>query len=165
MIVGRPIFPGNSTMNQLERVLELTGKPTADDIASIKSPFAATMIEGVASVKAKPLAEFFPGGSAEALDLIARTMAFNPDKRMTAYEALRHPYVAAFHNEADEPACPYVLKIQVDDNTKYSAADYRDRLYREIARRKTEAREARGGKDGAPAAAAAGGAAGGAGSS
>ncbi|RYG47753.1 hypothetical protein EON67_08265, partial [archaeon] len=25
MIVGKPIFPGNSTMNQLERVLEVTG--------------------------------------------------------------------------------------------------------------------------------------------
>lgn len=45
-------------------------------------------------------------------------MAFNPERRLTAYEALRHPYVAAFHNEADEPPCPYVLKIQVDDNTK-----------------------------------------------
>jgi len=161
MIVGRPIFPGNSTMNQLERVLELTGKPSAEDVASIKSPFAATMIEGVSAIRAKPLAEFFPGASAEALDLINKTMQFNPDKRLTAYECLRHPYVAAFHNEADEPACPYVLKIQVDDNTKYSAADYRDRLYREISRRKTEARESRakpeaGGSGGASAAAGAG---------
>jgi mitogen-activated protein kinase 15 len=119
MIVGRPIFPGNSTMNQLERVLELTGKPTADDIASIKSPFASTMIDGVAAIRQKPLDAFFPGASLEALDLIQKCMYFNPDKRISAYESLRHPYVAAFHNEADEPACPYVLKIQVDDNTKY----------------------------------------------
>jgi len=118
MIVGKPIFPGNSTMNQLERVLELTGKPTAEDLASIKSPFAHTMVDGIASIRHKALHDFFPGASADALDLIKRTMFFNPDKRLTAYEALRHPYVAAFHNEADEPPCPYVLKIQVDDNTK-----------------------------------------------
>jgi mitogen-activated protein kinase 15 len=118
MIVGKPIFPGNSTMNQLERVLELTGRPTAEDIASIKSPFAATMLESLSSVRHRSLREFFPGASDDALDLIKRTMYFNPEKRLTAYEALRHPYVAAFHNEADEPPCPYVLKIQVDDNTK-----------------------------------------------
>lgn len=119
MLVGKPLFPGNSTMNQLERVLELTGKPTAEDIASIKSPFAATMLESLSpSIRHRSLKEFFPTASEDALDLIKRTMFFNPDKRLTAYEALRHPYVAAFHNEADEPPCPYVLKIQVDDNTK-----------------------------------------------
>jgi len=118
MIVGKPIFPGNSTMNQLERVLEATGRPTAEDVASIKSPFAATMLDSVTSIRQRPLADMFPGASADALDLIRRTMAFNPEKRLTAYECLRHPYVAAFHNEADEPPCPYVLKIQVDDNTR-----------------------------------------------
>ena len=28
MLIGRAIFPGTSTLNQIERVLELTGKPS-----------------------------------------------------------------------------------------------------------------------------------------
>lgn len=28
LIVGKALFPGTSTLNQIERVLELTGKPT-----------------------------------------------------------------------------------------------------------------------------------------
>lgn len=127
MIVGKPIFPGNSTMNQLERVLEVTGKPNAEDMASIKSPFAATMIDSVPATRHRALKDMFPSASDEALDLIRRTLQFNPDKRPTAYELLRHPYVASFHNEADEPPCPYVLKIQVDDNTKYVTAPLRQR--------------------------------------
>ena len=59
---------------------------------------------------------------------------------MTAADALKHPYVAAFHNPAEEPACPKVIRIPITDNTKYTAADYRDRLYKEIARKKKEAR-------------------------
>lgn len=118
MMVGKPIFPGNSTMNQLERVLEATGKPPAADVDAMRSPFAATMIDSLPAIRQKPLAEMFPSASPEALDLIARCMQFNPDKRITAYEALRHPYVASFHNDADEPACPRVLRIQIDDNTK-----------------------------------------------
>ena len=33
MLNGRPIFPGTSTMNQLEKILELTGAPSAEDVA------------------------------------------------------------------------------------------------------------------------------------
>lgn len=67
-------------------------------------------------------------------------MQFDPNKRITCDEALRHPYVAQFHNEKDEPNAPGPLQIVVDDNTKYSAADYRDRLYREIIKKKKEVR-------------------------
>ena len=38
--------------------------------------------------------------------------------RLTAEEALRHPYVAQFHNEADEPGASAPIHIPVDDNTK-----------------------------------------------
>ena len=141
MCLGKPCFPGNSTMNQLERVLECTGKPTPEDMSAARSPFASTMIDSVPLVRVRGPSEMFVSASPDALDLIKKCLQFNPDKRITAFEALRHPYVAQFHNEADEPACPRVLKIQIDDNTKYSAVDYRDRLYKEIARRKKDRKE------------------------
>jgi len=37
LIVGKAIFPGTSTLNQIERILELTGKPKPEDIESIES--------------------------------------------------------------------------------------------------------------------------------
>lgn len=146
MITGKPIFPGNSTMNQIERIIELCGRPTPEDIAAIRSPFVTTMLESVPTTKKKSFEELFPTASPEALDLLHRTILFNPDKRISAADALRHPYVAAFHNTAEEPACPKVIRIPIGDNTKYTAADYRDRLYKEIARKKKEARARHSGK-------------------
>jgi len=143
MLLGRPCFPGNSTMNQLERVIEVTGRPSAEDLSSISSPFAATMIESIPTLRHRTVPEMFPGAPPEALDLISRCLSFNPSKRPTAAEAMAHPYVAAFYTPGEEHPCPNLIRIQVDDNTKYSAADYRDRLYREIARRKKEVKEAR----------------------
>jgi mitogen-activated protein kinase 15 len=140
MLMGKPIFPGNSTMNQLDRILEVTGRPKHEDVVAIKSPFAATMLESLPVSRPKSLGDLFPKATGDALDLIKRCLRFNPDERISAKEALRHPYVAQFHNADDEPAAPRVLRIQVDDNTKYTAADYRDRLYKEIKRKKRDAR-------------------------
>ncbi|KAL4171099.1 hypothetical protein KRP22_009197 [Phytophthora ramorum] len=114
------------------------------DIESIKSPFANTMLESLPKPKQKPLEDFFPKASPEALDLIKQCFWFDPSKRISVIDALKHPYVAQFHNEKDEPSAPAPLQIVVDDNTKYSAADYRDRLYREIIKKKKEVRRKAG---------------------
>jgi hypothetical protein len=49
-------------------------------------------------------------------------------KRCTAEQALEHVYAAEFHNPEDEPCYPGGdIRIAIDDNTKLSAADYRER--------------------------------------
>lgn len=50
---------------------------------------------------------------------------FNPHKRLTAEQALRHPYVAQFHNLADEPVCNRIIVLPISDNTKYTVSEYR----------------------------------------
>ena len=141
MLMGRPAFPGTSTMNQLDRILELTGAPSAEDIESIKSPFAATMLESIPAAASKPIEEMFPKASPEAIDFMRQCLWFNPSKRFTIEQALKHPYVVQFHNEAEEPVAVAPMKIVVDDNTKYTAADYRERLYKEIIQKKKEVRQ------------------------
>lgn len=41
------MFPGESTLNQLEKVIEVTGKPSKIDMKSIKSKHTQTMIDGL----------------------------------------------------------------------------------------------------------------------
>ena len=40
LLLGKPVFPGTSTLNQLDRVLEVTGRPSAADVESINSSVA-----------------------------------------------------------------------------------------------------------------------------
>jgi len=132
-----------NVMVKLDKIIEITGRPSAEDIVAIKSPFAATMLESLPPSRPKTLTELFPNGSAEALDLIRTMLQFNPEKRCSVDEALRHPYLAQFHDPDNEAVAARPVRIVIDDNTKYSAADYRERLYREIAKKKKEARRSR----------------------
>mmetsp|Transcript_60101 Transcript_60101/g.105152 ORF Transcript_60101/g.105152 Transcript_60101/m.105152 type:complete len:504 (-) Transcript_60101:213-1724(-) len=140
LLSGKPIFPGTSTMNQLDRIMEVTGRPTPEDVDAIKSPFAATMLESLPMSRPRPLNEMFPGASVEALDLLRLCLQFNPTKRISAKDALRHPYVVQFHNPDDEFDCDRVIRIPIDDNTKLTVQDYRERLYNEVLKKKKEQR-------------------------
>ena len=40
LLIGKPVFPGTSTLNQIDRVLEVIGRPTQDDIDAIDCPLA-----------------------------------------------------------------------------------------------------------------------------
>jgi mitogen-activated protein kinase 15 len=48
--------------------------------------------------------------------------------------------LAQFHNPADEPSCDHIISIPIDDNTKYTIQEYREKLYGEIVKRKKELR-------------------------
>lgn len=74
--------------------MEVTGRPNQEDVESINSPLAQTMLESLPPTKPKKLRDMFPTASDDALDLIRNLLHFNPTKRLTAEEALKHPYVA-----------------------------------------------------------------------
>jgi mitogen-activated protein kinase 15 len=141
LLLGKPVFPGTSTLNQLDRVMELIGRPSQDDIDAIDCPLAQTMLESLPPTKAKRLRDVFPTASDDALDLLKSLLHFNPHKRLTADQALRHPYVSQFHNPEDEPNCGKKINIPIDDNQKFSIREYRNKLYADIHKRKKELRK------------------------
>ena len=51
LLLGKPAFPGSSTLNQLKKVLEYTGKPDKEDIIACKSTVADTMLDNVPKIK------------------------------------------------------------------------------------------------------------------
>lgn len=137
LLSGKPMFPGTSTMNQLERIIAVTGPPTAEDIAAINSPFADTMLENLGHVKTRVWEEMFPRAPPDAVDLMKKLLAFNPNKRPSTQEALKHPYVSLFHNN-DEPVSDHPILIAFNDDTKYTVNEYRDKLYTEIVKKKRD---------------------------
>ena len=99
-------------MNQLDQILEFTGKPSEEDIEAINSPFASTMLEKYQPQDGpRALSDRYPHAPEEALDLLKKLLVFNPNKRISPRKALRHPYLEQFHDSAEEPSCKSALRI------------------------------------------------------
>lgn len=130
LLLNKPLFPGASTTNQLERVLQLIGLPTPEDIASVRSPYAEQIIESISNVKLMLIENVIPNASADCLDFLKQLLQFNPDKRMTVEQAISHPYLAAFRNIEKERVMPGPLFLEVDDNLRLSVVEYRVKLYK-----------------------------------
>jgi mitogen-activated protein kinase 15 len=128
---GKPIFPGTSTIDQMERVVAFTGPPSASDIASMHSEFAETMIANLTYCQPRmTLKQKLPMADADAIDFMQKLLVFNPDNRMPVTAALEHPFLAQFHQPEEEAACEEPLKVSLNDNKRYTLQDYRNMIYR-----------------------------------
>lgn len=132
LVTGRTIFPGQSTMDQIERVIALTGPPSKQDIDSVDSQVVDTMLLNLQySYPRMNLEEKLEGAPPDAIDLIKQLLVFNPNNRLTAEQALNHPYVAQFHNPSKELSTAHLITLALDDNKKYTIRDYRNQVYRD----------------------------------
>lgn len=65
------------------------------DLHLVSSQYASTLLSKPHGSRIpKPLKEVLAGAPSDAIDLVEKLLVFSPDKRLTAEEALKHPYVA-----------------------------------------------------------------------
>ncbi|XP_011831125.1 PREDICTED: mitogen-activated protein kinase 15 [Mandrillus leucophaeus] len=133
MLRGRPLFPGTSTLHQLELILETIPPPSKEDLLALGSGCRASVLHCRGSRPRQTLDALLPPDtSPEALDLLRRLLVFTPDKRLSATQALQHPYVQRFHCPSDEWARKVHVQLRAREGVQLSAPEYRSRVYQMI---------------------------------
>nr|XP_006822450.1 PREDICTED: MAP kinase p38-like protein isoform X1 [Saccoglossus kowalevskii] len=108
LLTGRTLFPGTDHIDQLMRIMKLVGTPDDRLLEKIKSQEAKTYIKSLAKMEKRDFRDYFVGANPIAIDLLSKMLVLDIDERITASEALKHPYVAQYHDPDDEPDCqPY----------------------------------------------------------
>ncbi|NXE98959.1 MK15 kinase, partial [Menura novaehollandiae] len=139
MLLGKPLFPGTSTMNQIEQILRVIPAPSPEDILALQSEYKASVINQMSSRQRAAFEEISPPSTPlPALDLLKKLLVFNPDKRLTAEEALQHPYVNRFHCPAREPSLDFDVVLPLGDDVQLSVAEYRNKLHEMILEEKSK---------------------------
>jgi len=128
----QPIFPGEDTIKQMELIFNVLGTPTEDDMKDfVTNPRARDFILGLKKRPKTPFSQLFPGANTLALDLMDKMLQFNPTKRISVDEALKHPYFKSLHNPKKEIECK--VKFNFDfEKQKITGQVLRDLMWEEI---------------------------------
>ncbi|KOC69084.1 Putative serine/threonine-protein kinase C05D10.2 [Habropoda laboriosa] len=129
MLLGKPLFPGSSTINQVERIMATLPPPTKEDLISVSAGYGTNLLEKTPNGPRRSLKDLLPEVSEKALNLISNLILFNPNHRLTAVEALEHPYVADFHRRSNEPERGSSVVPLLRDDVQLSVDEYRNKLY------------------------------------
>lgn len=103
MMLRTPFLPGETDMGQLKLIFQALGTPTDNDW-----PGMSCLPDYVAfPPNPRPLlGSIFNAASEDALDLLSRMLTFDPSKRITAREALSHPYFINLPRPSDPSTLP-----------------------------------------------------------
>ncbi|XP_051967021.1 mitogen-activated protein kinase 14B-like isoform X2 [Xyrauchen texanus] len=108
LLTGRTLFPGTDHIDQLKLIMMLVGTPGPELLMKISSESARNYINSLQHMPKRNFADVFIGANPLAVDLLEKMLVLDTDKRITASEALAHPYLAQYHDPDDEPeAEPY----------------------------------------------------------
>ena len=108
MLGRKALFPGRDYLQQLRLIVDTLGPPSASDLSMIGNPQAVEYIKALPKRERVPFEKLYTNASKEAIDLLEKMLVFDPRKRITAADALKHEYLTALHNVNDEPdAAPF----------------------------------------------------------
>ena len=81
ILLEKVLFPGKSSLNQIELIIELMGRPSENDLIKMNSDLAWTIMQNIKTRKKKSISKMFSSFPSDAVDLMRKLLAFNPEKR------------------------------------------------------------------------------------
>ena len=103
MQTRKPLFPGRSTQNQLDMIIDLLGSPDSKELMKIPNEKCRKFIKSLPVSASKNFAEVFHMMPELAQDILRKMIRWDPESRLSVEEAIMHPYLDKLHCPEDEP--------------------------------------------------------------
>ena len=86
------MFSEANYINQIKTIFEKLGQPEAEDLEFVKNELALKFINSLPKVPQRKMKDFIDYSNDELLDLIDKMLVINPEKRISAEQAMKHKY-------------------------------------------------------------------------
>ena len=117
MLNNKPLFPGENYQDQILKIQEILGTPSAEEISFIRAPLARAYLLNLPPKPKVTWSNIFPNANMNSLELLDLLLTFDPSRRIKVEHALVHPYLGKFHDPADEPMAeiPFTFEMELDN--------------------------------------------------
>lgn len=97
LLLGHPLFPGEAGEGQRFEIMNTMGTPTREELAAMNSQCPHSRLPNLPN---QPWSKVFRAHSfpEEAIDLVTCLLRYDPTKRLTAFDALAHPFFDALRD-------------------------------------------------------------------
>lgn len=151
MLQRKPLFMGSNTAQMLRMVVQFTGKPLEADLTFVTNRkarnYVLDMVEGPRTV----LSERFPEAGPDALDLLSQMLTFDPARRISVRDAMRHPWLARFYQAEHETPAPKPAELSAVENLLLTRPNLQQLMFEDVCAFRPECRAmAPGGGGGDP---------------
>ncbi|XP_010020066.1 PREDICTED: mitogen-activated protein kinase 13-like [Nestor notabilis] len=131
MLTGKTLFKGKDYLDQLTQILKVTGHPGEDFVEKLEDKAAKSYIKSLPKIPKKDLSVLFPKANPQAVDLLDKMLQLDVEKRLTATEALAHPYFDQFRDIEEETEAQESYDDSLE-HEKLSIDEWRKHVYKEI---------------------------------
>lgn len=91
----------------------------SSDLISVSAGYGTNLLEKTPNAPRRSLKELLPEVSEKALSLISNLIVFNPNHRLTAVEALEHPYVAEYVRQTERER-EKLIHLSINDVIRFA---------------------------------------------
>jgi len=131
MLTSQLLFAGHSPIDQFNKITEICGKPDDIIINTINDPTTAQYVRNLPNRPRIPMNQVFPNLNPDACDLLDQIFVYDPEKRISASDALRHSYFKDLPYPRDDGSPPkefdWSFKLQ-----ELSLPEWREYIIQEI---------------------------------
>ena len=133
LILRKPLFPGQSTTNQISTIINLLGSPSEEDLEECPNRNARRFVKGLGTKPKTPWRHIFRGCDydKDEIDILDKMLTWNPNKRISVEDALSHPFFESLHDPFDEPVT-FPLDDFEFEKEDISLIELKNRLWIEI---------------------------------
>lgn len=98
LLLGQPLFPGDSGVDQLVEIIKVLGTPTREEISSMNSNYIEFKFPQIKGCQWRKV--FRNKTPEEAMDFIASTLAYTPENRVMPLDGCAHTFFDELRLEA-----------------------------------------------------------------
>ncbi|KAH9602102.1 hypothetical protein KSS87_019036 [Heliosperma pusillum] len=117
LLGGNRLFPGIDKLDQLIKIISILGTQDESNLGFISKWEERWLLKSRPYTPRIQFKVLFPKSDPKGLDLLSKMLRFDPNKRITAAEALQHPYMRTMpynHHKSQPAPSPCQVDVEAD---------------------------------------------------